>query len=80
MKKEKVLLIVIVVLAVVGGALAFKVRGTQCLYCAHPVDGKCTVLVCSIKTTPVGGVLTKCITGGPTTGPCPFEIRVTNGL
>jgi hypothetical protein len=76
MKKAKVLLTAVVVLATVGGALAFKVRSNQSLFCSHPIDGQCKVLVTGIRTTDAGK-LYNC-TNVNTTAVCP-QITVTAG-
>jgi hypothetical protein len=51
MKKVKIMLLSLVLLAVVGGALAFKARFIQ-LYCTAPtIGGACNLKYCPTLTT-----------------------------
>jgi len=81
MKKARIMLTAIGVLAVVGSALAFKVRTTESLYCSHPIDRICKVQVFEIKTTlaPAGKNWECTTAAAPLTTTCP-AIRVTQGL
>lgn len=64
MKKAKIMLIAICVLAVVGGALAFKAKQLANVYCLTPATGACEKV--NYTTVKIGGAL-------PTTNPCPNE-------
>jgi hypothetical protein len=79
MKKGKILLSAVAVLVAASGILAFKVRGTQSLFCSHPIDGQCKVVVTGIKTTsPLSPHVDRNCTSSSTTTTCPL-IPVTNG-
>ncbi|WP_145712189.1 hypothetical protein [Chitinophaga japonensis] len=76
MKKAKVMLTVIAVFAVVGGALAFKARTQHTFYRTNPANGQCSVPVQLFSTTTsTGGQLTQ-LSVASTTDPCP-TIRIT---
>ena len=59
MKKAKIMLSAIVVLAVVGGALAFKAKMNKQVYCSDQPAPHCTFTIFDRTLSPVG-VATYC--------------------
>jgi hypothetical protein len=76
MKKAKVALTAIAVFAVVGGALAFKVRQNHTFYMTNPNDqNKCNLETVLRSTTAKEGQVTSLSTA-PTDAECP-QITIT---
>jgi len=58
MKKAKIFLTALTVLAVVGGALAFKARVAKQFFACNTISGKCTLnptTLTRVTTTNIGG-------------------------
>lgn len=51
MKKAKIMLASIAVIAVVGGALAFKAKSTQNIFYFDPIGSTCTLTLPGFTTT-----------------------------
>jgi hypothetical protein len=76
MKKVKIMLTAITVFAVVGGALAFKVKDAHFLYCDLNNDNFCEAKITSLTTTETSDDQRKCI-DSPTPAPCTQVTSVT---
>lgn len=55
MKRAKILLTLIVLFTIAGGALAFRV--SDVVYVRDPFNGQCTVVVTGVTTQPGGAVI-----------------------
>jgi len=81
MKKAKIMLTAVAVFAVVGGALAFKVRTPNTFY-RTAANGQCTSAVVTslttTTTTTVPGAFTTRLATAPVAAPCPIiTVRTT---
>ncbi len=73
MKKAKIMLTAITLLAVVGGALAFKASNFNGfkVWCKDSSNQDiCSIESNKVKTTDVGSVLVNCTDAGPLTTTC----------
>ncbi|NSL90764.1 hypothetical protein ECE50_028330 [Chitinophaga sp. Mgbs1] len=76
MKKAKILLAAVAVLATVGGALAFKTTDTKVLYFQDPINQQCTIKQNKVALTQNPAVPLTRASIASTTLPCPLT-RVT---
>ncbi|CAL1519745.1 hypothetical protein [Chitinophaga sp. MM2321] len=67
MKRAKIMLTAVAVLATVGGTLAFKARISQYIYTQESEKGNCTVLKTGAKITDTGVIL---VPATKIPGPC----------
>lgn len=77
MKKAKIALTALIVLAVLGGALALKAKQVRVFYCSTVSGGPCnvpTTILYSFTTLITNGadIITTALSTVPTTAPCPI--------
>jgi len=78
MKKGKILLSIIAVMAIAGGVLASKVKSPHVYYKPAAPGQPCTMPVTLIYTTTgTGGTIIECYSTAPTTATC-CSVRVTD--
>lgn len=82
MKKAKIMMTALAVLAVVGGALAFKAKNPALFYSTDPSNGQCSVEFISLLTTAnpnAPDAFTTSLSTAPTTDACPeITVRASN--
>ncbi|WP_160714145.1 hypothetical protein [Chitinophaga solisilvae] len=77
MKKAKILLAAVAVLATVGGALAFKTTNSKVLYFQDPINQQCTVKRSSVVFSETPNLTPTRASLLSTLAPCPAVITYT---